>query len=90
MKYLIFTSKHHDGFNMFDTKLSDYKITNSPFKRDVCKELADACHRGGLKIGWYYSPVDWHHPDYRTGNHRKYIEYMHGQFAVNSARTMAR
>ncbi len=79
MKYLVFTTKHHDGFCMFDTKLSEYKITNSPFKRDVCKELADACHRGGLKLGWYYSPPDWHHPDYRTENHRRYIEYMHGQ-----------
>jgi alpha-L-fucosidase len=43
MRYLVFTSKHHDGFSMFDSKLTDYKITNSPFKRDVVKELADAC-----------------------------------------------
>ena len=66
MKYLVFTSKHHDGFSMFDSELTDYKITNSPFKRDVVKELADACHKGGLKLGYYYSPVDWYHPDYRT------------------------
>jgi alpha-L-fucosidase len=79
MRYLVFTSKHHDGFSMFDSKLTDYKITNSPFKRDVVKELADACHKAGLKLGYYYSPVDWHHPDYRTANHQKYIEYMHGQ-----------
>jgi alpha-L-fucosidase len=79
MKYLVFTSKHHDGFSMFDSKLTDYKITNSPFKRDVVGELADACHKGGLKLGYYYSPVDWHHPDYRTENHARYIEYMHGQ-----------
>jgi len=79
MKYLVFTSKHHDGFSMFDSKLTDYKITNSPFKRDVVKELADACHKAGLKLGFYYSPVDWHHPDYRTENHARYIEYLHGQ-----------
>jgi len=79
MKYLVFTSKHHDGFSMFDSKLTDYKISNSPFKRDVVKELADACHKGGLKLGYYYSPVDWYHPDYRTENHARYIEYMHGQ-----------
>jgi len=79
MKYLVFTSKHHDGFSMFDSKLTDYKITNSPFKRDVVGELADACHKGGLKLGYYYSPVDWHHPDYRTENHARYIEYLHGQ-----------
>ena len=79
MKYLVFTSKHHDGFCMFDSKLTDYKITNSPFGRDVVKELADACHKSGLKLGFYYSPVDWHHPDYRTENHARYIEYLHGQ-----------
>jgi len=79
MKYLVFTSKHHDGFSMFDSKLTDYKISNSPFKRDVVAELADACHKGGLKLGYYYSPVDWYHPDYRTENHTRYIEFMHGQ-----------
>jgi alpha-L-fucosidase len=79
MKYLVFTTKHHDGFSMFDSKLTDYKITNSPFKRDVVKELADACHKAGLKLGFYYSPVDWHHPDYRTENHARYIKYFHGQ-----------
>ncbi|MHC4692143.1 MAG: alpha-L-fucosidase [Planctomycetota bacterium] len=79
MKYLVFTSKHHDGFSMFDSKDTDYKITNSPFKRDVVKELADACHKAGLKLGYYYSPVDWYHPDYRNENHSKYIEFMHNQ-----------
>ena len=79
MKYLVFTSKHHDGFSMFDSKLTEYKITNSPFKRDVVGELADACHKGGLKLGYYYSPVDWYHPDYRTKNHSRYIEFLHGQ-----------
>ena len=79
MKYLVFTSKHHDGFSMFYSKLTDYKITNSPFKRDVVKELADACHKAGLKLGFYYSPVDWYHPDYRTQNHSRYIEFLHGQ-----------
>ncbi len=79
MKYLVFTSKHHDGFCMFDTKLTDYKITNSPFKRDVVAELAKACHEGGIKLGFYYSPPDWHHPDYRTKNHARYIKYLHGE-----------
>ena len=79
MKYLVFTSKHHDGFSMFDSALTEYKITNSPFKRDVVKELADACHKAGLKLGYYYSPVDWYHPDYRTDNHDRYIEFLHGQ-----------
>lgn len=79
MRYLVFTSKHHDGFSMFDTALSDYKITNSPFGRDVVGELAAACQRAGLRLGFYYSPPDWHHPDYRTANHGRYVEYLHGQ-----------
>lgn len=79
MKYLVFTTRHHDGFSMFDTALSDYKITNSPFKRDVVAELAQACHEGDIKLGFYYSPPDWHHPDYRTANHAKFIEFLHAQ-----------
>ncbi|MBX7256465.1 MAG: alpha-L-fucosidase [Candidatus Hydrogenedentes bacterium] len=79
MKYLVFTTRHHDGFSMFDSALTDYKITNSPFKRDVVKELADACHEAGLPLGFYYSPPDWHHPDYRTENHARFLEYLHGQ-----------
>jgi len=81
MRYMVFTTKHHDGFCMFDSKLTDYKITSplSPFRRDVVKELADACHKGGLKWGIYYSPPDWHHADYRTKNHHKYVQYLHGQ-----------
>ena len=79
MKYLVFTSKHHDGFSMFDSKLTDYKITNSPFRRDVVAELAKACHEGGLRLGFYYSPPDWHHPHYRTADHARYVEFLHGQ-----------
>ncbi len=81
MKYMVFTSKHHDGFVNFDSKLTDYKITSkeSPFRRDIVGELAKACHKGNLALGYYYSPVDWHHPDYRTQNHQRYIKYMHGQ-----------
>ena len=79
MRYLVFTTKHHDGFCMFDSALTDYKITNSPYGSDIVKKLADACHRGGIKFGIYYSQPDWHHPDFRTENHARYIEYMHGQ-----------
>jgi len=81
MKYLVFTTKHHDGFVNFDSKLTDYKIASpeSPFRRDVVAELAKACHEGGLGLGFYYSPPDWHHPDYRTENHERYIRYLRGQ-----------
>ncbi len=64
MKYIVFTSKHHDGFCMWDTKYTDYNIMNSPFKRDVMKELADACKKQGMALGFYHSTCDWHHPDF--------------------------
>ena len=64
MKYIVLTTKHHDGFCLWDTKLTDYNIMNSPFKRDVVKELAAACKKGGIAFGTYYSVCDWHHPDF--------------------------
>lgn len=64
MKYLVFTTKHHDGFCLWDTQATDFKVTNSPFARDICAELAEACHRRGLPLCWYYSVVDWHQPNY--------------------------
>ncbi|MEY4886243.1 MAG: hypothetical protein RL151_1552, partial [Bacteroidota bacterium] len=65
MKYIIFTAKHHDGFCNWFTKTTDHNIGNTPFKRDICKELANAARKAGLKIGWYYSPADWKDPDCR-------------------------
>lgn len=65
MRYIIITSKHHDGFCMFDAPGTDYKITNTPYGKDICLELADACHRVGMPLGFYYSPPDMHHPGYR-------------------------
>ncbi len=79
MRYIVFTAKHHDGFAMFDSKLTGYKITNTPFKRDMCAELARACHDGGVGLGFYYSPPDWHHPDFFTANQARYNAYFHGQ-----------
>lgn len=58
------TAKHHDGFCLWDTKQTDYNIMNTPFKRDVVKELAEACKKGGIAFGTYYSTCDWHHPDF--------------------------
>ena len=79
MRYLVFTAKHHDGFAMFDSKLTDYNIMNTPFKRDICAELARACHQGGVALGFYYSPPDWHHPDFFTTNQARYNIYFQGQ-----------
>lgn len=63
-KYVVIITKHHDGFHMWDTSYSDYKITNAPMGRDYLKEIVDACHERNLKVGLYYSERDWHHPDY--------------------------
>ena len=64
MKYVVVIAKHHDGFHMWDTAFSDFKITNTPFGRDFLKEVADACHKANMKFGVYYSQRDWYHPDY--------------------------
>lgn len=79
MRYVVFTTKHHDGFSMWPTKLSDYNITATPFKRDICGELADAAHRHGIKLGWYYSTRDWYHPDYLKNDNAAYNDFYHGQ-----------
>jgi len=64
MKYIVITSKHHDGFCMFDTKQTDFDIMSTPFHRDVMKELAAACKKEGIQLCFYHSIMDWHHPDY--------------------------
>ncbi len=82
MKYLVFTSRHHDGFSMFDTQANDYKITSplSPFRRDIVKELADACHAAGLRFGLYYSQPNWQHPDaFTPDRHAHYLSYLKTQ-----------
>jgi alpha-L-fucosidase len=64
MKYIVITSKHHDGFCLFDTKQTDFSVMSTPFRRDVMKALSEACKREGMKICWYHSIMDWHHSDY--------------------------
>ncbi|HEU0293009.1 MAG TPA: alpha-L-fucosidase [Anaerolineales bacterium] len=84
-KYIVITSRHHDGFSMYDTALSDYKVTNTPFGRDPLRELADACaRRGDIRLGFYSSLLDWHHPAYRFRKESglawdDYLEFLHGQ-----------
>lgn len=92
-KYICFTTRHHDGFSMFDTKFSDYNIVKAtPFKRDVIKELADECHKQGIKLHFYYSHIDWYRDDYAprgrtglktgrttTGEWKTYYQFMNNQ-----------
>lgn len=95
MKYAVLTAKHHDGFCMFDSKLTDYKLSKQFNGRDIVREFLDAFRAEGIKVGLYYSVIDWHHPDYpNVGNHPQrddtaysrqsfkwdnYLKYMHGQ-----------
>ena len=64
MKYAIFTSKHHEGFCMWDSRFTDYKCTNTPAGRDLLREFVDAFRAEGLRVGFYYSLIDWHHPEF--------------------------
>ncbi len=63
MKYIVITSKHHDGFALFDSKVSDYDVMATPFKRDILKELSEATREAGIRFCFYHSIMDWHHPD---------------------------
>jgi len=95
MKYITFTSKHHDGFAMYDSKVSDWDIVDrTPYKKDVLKMLADECKKQNIRLFIYYSHLDWHHPDYyprgrtgqfsgrlNNGDFNKYLEYMNAQIA---------
>ena len=72
-KYFVFTAKHHYGFCMWDTKTTDFNIMNTPYKKDIMKEIADACHKHDMKLMWYYSQPDWTHELYRK--ELPHIEY---------------
>lgn len=94
MKYITITSKHHDGFAMFDSKVSDYNIVKkTPYGKDVLKMLAEECRKQGIKLFFYHSQLDWRHPDYfprgftggswtgreEKGDMNKYLDYMDAQ-----------
>jgi len=90
MGYVVITSKHHDGFALFDSKVSEYDVMATPFKRDIMKELAEAAKDQNIKMCWYHSIMDWHHPDYTprrdwekrptTGaDFDRYVAYMKAQ-----------
>ncbi len=94
VKYIVFTSKHHDGFCMWDSAYTDYDIMNTPIARDLLAELADACKQQGMPFNLYYSILDWYQPDYNTLNTMggpgytvpdpdldRYVQYMKNQLA---------
>lgn len=90
MKYIVITSKHHDGFCIWDSEYTDYDIMSTPFKRDVLRELSDECKRQGIMFGTYHSLCDWHHPHYTTryrndprpveeSDMSQYVDYLNNQ-----------
>ena len=66
MKYIVLTTKHHEGFCMWDTATTNFKITDTAFGRDLVREYVDACREAGIRVGFYYSIIDWHHPQFRV------------------------
>ena len=93
MRYICLTTKHHDGFCLFDTKLTDFNTTHTPYGKDIVGMLAEACHRRDFPLCLYYSCADWHHPNYpNEGRHHelapqpgdepdlmKYLDFLRGQ-----------
>ena len=91
MKYVVLTAKHHEGFCLFDSKFTDYKATNTPFGRDIIKEYVEAFRAEGLKVGFYYSLIDWHHPDYTIDrNHPLRTDKDEEYAAMNKGKDMNR
>jgi alpha-L-fucosidase len=93
MKYAVLTTKHHEGFCLFDSKYTDYKATNTAAHRDLVREYVNAFRAKGLKIGFYYSLLDWHHPDYTMDNAHPLVQLDGSDAAyarLNKGRDMAK
>jgi alpha-L-fucosidase len=89
MKFIVLTAKHHDGFNMFATQQSAYNVVDStPYKRDIVKSLADACHRHNMPFGVYYSTIDWHFGDIPEEKNDNPISQSHEEFNVAQLREL--
>jgi alpha-L-fucosidase len=84
MRYMVMTTKHHDGFCLFESKLTDYCATKQGARRDLVREYVDAARAENLGVGFYYSLMDWHHPDWRNVQNdpdarKRFVDYTHGQ-----------
>jgi alpha-L-fucosidase len=91
MKYVVLTTKHHEGFCMFDSKFTDYKSTNTPYGKDIVKEYVEAFREEGLKVGFYYSLLDWHHPDYTIDSNHPQRQTSDSAYArLNKGRDMSK
>ena len=91
MKYVVLTTKHHDGFCLWDTQQSDYKVTNTPYGKDLITPYVKAFRDAGLKVGFYYSLIDWHHPDFPIDTFHPYRDHSDEEIAqLNKGRNMRR
>jgi alpha-L-fucosidase len=91
MKYVVLTAKHHEGFCLWDSKFTDYKSTNTPIGKDLIKEYVEAFRAEGLKVGFYYSLIDWHHPDYNIDSrHPQRQDFDTAYTRLNKGRDMSR
>jgi alpha-L-fucosidase len=90
MKYFVITTKHHEGFCLWDSKLTDYKATRSAAGRDVLRPMVEAFRRRRLKVGFYHSLIDWHHPDYLVDPHIGPLRNRPDRAALNAARRQER
>jgi alpha-L-fucosidase len=89
MKYVVLTAKHHEGFCLFDSKYTDYKATNTPYGKDLIKDYVEAFRSEGLKVGFYYSLIDWHHPDYTIDSNHPLRQTSDSAYArLNKGRDM--
>ncbi|TWT82629.1 Alpha-L-fucosidase [Planctomycetes bacterium CA13] len=88
-RYLVFTTKHHDGFGLFDSKAGDYNA-GSVLNRDLVKEIVEACHAEGLKVGFYHSVIDWHHDQYTYNKSKQLPHPLRGQAYANGPRDHAK
>lgn len=84
MRYMVMTTKHHEGFCLFDSRLTDYTAARRGPGRDLVAEYVEAARAEGLRVGFYYSMMDWHHPDGARCKHdeaarRRFVDYIHGQ-----------
>jgi alpha-L-fucosidase len=81
VRYMVLTAKHCDGFLLWDSKVSDHNIMKTPFRRDICGELAAAAHEKGMRIGWYFSPMDWRDPDCRSEKNDRFVATLQAELA---------
>jgi len=79
MRYMVIICKHHDGFSMFDSKLTEYDMMATPYGKDIIDQFSKACHRAGMRLGFYYSTRDWYHPDYLVGDNARYDQWYRSQ-----------